>query len=88
MTTDIYIVKSQVGIDDDKLIEDELERNKGDVIATIMNLSNIQAATPRLVHCDLPQTQHQQHMENVRQIMDEKEQVFFEVFQKRKQENT
>lgn len=86
--TDVEIIKVQVGIEDEQIIRDALDENHGDIIATIIHLSNIRASIPRLVHCQAPRTEHQQHVENLRRIMDDKEHVFFEMLKNNKKENT
>ena len=75
---DIEIVESQTNIEDRSVILECLTKNNGDVVKTIMELSELKTSKPK--ECSIPSSKFQLQMQAMREIVDEKDNLFHEVF--------
>lgn len=81
---DIQLIQVQTQVEDREFIQETLRKNNGNVVQTIMDLSNL-TETKR----DTPErSETEKHMDSLREIMDDKERVFHEVFSNMRKETT
>lgn len=75
---DVDIICSQTGVDDKDLVADVLANHNGDIVKAIMQINHLEPAPSRCSQV-LELSDHEKHMEQIRAIVNEKEQLFFDI---------
>lgn len=81
--SDIDIIRSQTHVDDVQLIQECFEKCKGNVVETIMMVSQLQ--TCRVVEKEL--SEQEKTMQNIRDIVNEKEHIYHVTMEQMKKIN-
>ena len=77
---DIDLIKYQTGTSDTQLIQDALSLHNNDIIATIMYLNKLESCPKRCTY--QKKTAHEKQMDIFRSIIDEKEDIFYQMKEK------
>lgn len=80
--TIISIICSQTGVEDIEVVKRSLQKHDGDIVKCIMELSYIQEATPRNMKLSTNTIEFDEHMDNMRMIVEAKEKLFHDFLSK------